>query len=87
MQGVTPQVYKQNKLCFVVSGDKIIVCTTMQSFYLQPKAHYWRKRIKLIETMIELGEVRTLGELAAWTNPGIEWVSTSYKLDNMAMVE
>jgi hypothetical protein len=83
MQGVTPKVYKQEKLSFVIIGDKIIVYTNLQAFYLQPKAHYWRRRMYLIEAMIELGEVRNLSELASWTNPGIDWVSTSVKVDNL----
>jgi hypothetical protein len=84
------RIYKTEKLTFILDGEKVIIRTTLnQAFYLSPKAHYWRRRLKLIQTMIELNEVRNLEELASWCAAGqIEWVSTTrkYELANESMV-
>lgn len=74
-------VYSQGSLTFIITPDKIIIVTSIgQQFYLNPKAHYWTRRIKLIKTMIQLGEIRDLNELSTWCASGqIEWVPTSHK--------
>jgi len=74
----TPEVYKIEKLTFIILPEKIVVKTSLgQTFYLRPKAHYWRRRLKLIESMIRLEEIRTLNELSMWCARGnIEWVDT-----------
>lgn len=79
-------VYTQGKLTFILIGDKVIIKTSLgQQFYLLPKAHYWQRRLTLIRYMVSLGEVRSLNELASYTNPGITWEVTSekYELDNI----
>lgn len=78
MQGGQPQIYTQDKLTFIIIGDKIIIRTKIgQQFYLLPKQHYWLRRIRLIRAMIELNEVRDLNELSSWCGNGIDWVTTS----------
>lgn len=79
------KIYRQKNLTFIVSPQRITVRTSLpQTFYLEPVAHYWRRRERLIGMMIELGEIRTLEELATWTRPGVNWVSTrvNYPLEN-----
>lgn len=76
MQGEQPKIYEHNHLTFYVYSKKIVVFTGHQAFYLEPSRHYWNRRIQLIMKMIEIDEIRSLNELASWTNPGINWVST-----------
>ncbi len=85
MQDGQPKIYKQSNLTFIVTPQRITVRTSLpQTFFLEPKAHYWKRRIKLIAVMIELNEIRNLNELAEWTRPGVDWVSTrvNYPLEN-----
>lgn len=79
MLGEHPQIYQQNNLTFLVYSKKIVVITSQQAFYLEPSRHYWNRRIQLIMRMIEIDEIRSLNELASWTNPGINWVTTDKK--------
>lgn len=83
------QIYTAGKLIFILTPDKVVVRTGIgQQFYLQPKQHYWSRRLKLIRVMIELGEVRDLNELSGWCAGGnIMWLSTNskYKLDNLEL--
>lgn len=73
------EVYTQRNLTFILLPHKIIVRTSLgQEFYLLPRQHYWRKREKLIGTMIRLGEIRSLDELSSWCASGqIAWVPRS----------
>lgn len=77
------KIYHQGSLTFTITTERIIVKTLLgQQFYLQPKVHYWNRRLKLIRTMIELDEIRDLNELASWCASGnIEWVPTSKEYD------
>lgn len=70
-----PQIYKQGRLTFILSPQRIIVQTSLpQTFFLEPTEHYWTRRIKLINAMIQLGEIRDLNELATWCGRGVTWV-------------
>lgn len=72
-----PKVYRQGKLTFIVGPTKTIVQTSLlQVFFLEPKMHYWRRRLRLINTMIRLGEIRDLNELSEWCGKGIQWTPT-----------
>lgn len=76
------KVYYQEKLTFIIFPDKILIRTHLgQQFYLSPKTHQWSRKLRVIRLMVELNEIRTLEELASWTNPGIEWMSTTRHLD------
>lgn len=73
-----PKIYKQSNLTFIVTPQRITVRTSLpQTFFLEPKAHYFNRRVKLISAMIMLGEIRSLEELAEWCGYGVSWVSTS----------
>lgn len=73
MVGDIEKVYKQHNLSFIITPEKIFVRTSLQAFSLEPKAHYWQKRMRLVRIMIELDQIQTLSDLAEWTRPGIEW--------------
>ncbi len=79
--GTETQVYQQGQLVFILTNEKVIVKTPMQVFFLSPRRHYWNRRLCLIRTIIELGEIQNLDELASWTGRGIEWVSTQNRYD------
>lgn len=77
-----PKVYRQEKLTFIVTPSKTIVQTHLsQNFLLEPKFHYWRKRLRLINNMIQLGEIRDLNELSEWCGNGVQWTSLNYKIE------
>lgn len=79
------KIYRQKNLTFIVSPQRITVRTSLpQTFFLQPKAHYWKRRVALIARMIEINEIRNLNELAEYTRPGVDWVTTrvNYPLEN-----
>lgn len=79
MQGEQPTIFQTDKLQFLVYPEnrKVVVIHHSQAFYLEPSRHYWNRRLKLIMKLIEVNEIRDLNELAGWTNPGINWVSTN----------
>lgn len=77
MQGEQAAIYEQGKLTFLVFPNKVVVMTSQQAFYLEPSRHYWNRRLKMIMRLIEINEIRDLNELASFTNPGINWVSTN----------
>ena len=81
MYSVMEQTRKtQGRLTFVLTPERVLVRTTLpQTFCLQPKAHYWKKRLSMIRVMIELNEIRDLNELAEWCGVGIEWVTIPNK--------
>lgn len=71
------KIYQQGRLTFILTPTKITVKTPLQSFYLAPKTHYYNRRLKLIENMIMLGEIRDLNELASFcANGNVIWVAT-----------
>lgn len=91
MHTIKPQVYKQKSLTFIVSEDRVIIKTPLeQTFYLEPRAHYFNRRLRLIRTLIELGEIRDFNELSTWCGVGVEWITTSQEytnneVDNLAL--
>lgn len=71
------KIYEQGRLTFIISPTRITVKTPLQSFYLVPKTHYYSRRLKLIESMIMLGEIRDLNELASFcANGNVCWVAS-----------
>lgn len=75
------KIYRQNKLTFIITEDRIYVKTALQEFFLEPRTHYWNRRTKLIKTMIELGEIRTLNELSSFCGSGnILWTINTKKI-------
>ena len=75
------ETYKQGRLTFLITEDRILVQTSLpQTFYLEPTMHYWQRRYNLIRTMISLGEIRSLQELAEWCGVGIAWISTNERI-------
>ena len=79
-----PKIYKQNRLTFIITPNKTLVKTPLQMFFLEPKTHYFNRRLNLIRTMIELGEVRDLNELSSFcAGNSVMWISTepSYYID------
>jgi hypothetical protein len=82
-----PQIYKQNNLVFILEPQKIIVRTNLQTFYLEPIAHYWKRRLSAIRLGIMVGEITNLQELATWCGPGVTWEITNYYVDKQKQVE
>lgn len=43
----------------------------------------------MIRLMLELNKIHTLEDLASWTNPGIEWLSTTqhFDIENLRQTE
>lgn len=82
MTDTTVKIYPQQHMTFVLTPTKIYFLTTHgQQFYLQPKIHYFNKRMDKIRTLIELGEIRDFNELASFCAGGqIAWVTTSKKI-------
>lgn len=82
------QVYRQNQLTFILLPEKILIKTSLQMFTLEPKTHYYNRRIALIRAMISLGEIRSLEELSSFCASGqIAWINTSakYYLDQVKL--
>lgn len=71
------KTYDQGKLVFHLTPRYIIVCTSLQTFFLLPRQSYWYKRLNLVRAMIEVGEIRDLNDLAYFCGDGIEWRATS----------
>lgn len=82
MDIINPKIYKTKNLTFVILDKIIIVRTPLQSFYLNPKAHQYRTKLKFIERKIVFSEIEDLNELSHWCYRfNIEWVTTSRKID------
>lgn len=88
--GEEPRVYYQPKLTFIIFSDKIVIRTHLgQQFYLAARTHQWSRRLQMIRLMLELNKIHTLEDLASWTNPGIEWLSTTqhFDIENLRQTE
>lgn len=70
------KVFQQGRITYIILPHKVVVKTPHQAFFLDTTANYWWRRLQTIKLMIELGEIRTLNELAEWCTPGIRWVNT-----------
>lgn len=68
------RIIQQRNLTFILD-DRIIVSTGMQSFYLEPIDHRWRKKLNIIRSKIESGEVKTIVDLASVCGGNIRWVT------------
>lgn len=79
------EVIKYNNLTFILYGKNIIIKTPLQAFYLCSnecwKTAFTNKRMRYIRLMIQLGEIRSLNELAGYTRPGIKWTATGINYD------
>jgi hypothetical protein len=78
---VETKSYKQKNLTFILEPGKIVVQTGLQTFYLEPIAHYWKRRLSAIRLGIMVGEITSLQELATWCGPGVTWEITNYYID------
>lgn len=61
---------------FVAKNDKLIIETHVQAFFLQPSENYWRKRLSIIRSLIEIGEIQDLDDLSRYCGTVIKWVPT-----------
>lgn len=75
------KIYEQGRLTFEVRPKIVIVRTPLQAFYLVPRQYRWHKKIKLMRSMIELGKMEDLNQLAGFCGDKIEWRATSIKMD------
>jgi hypothetical protein len=66
-------VYIVNNLTFILTPERVLVKTNLQTFYLRPTTQKYKKRMAMIRLMIELNEIRNLEELASWCGTGIHW--------------
>lgn len=81
MLGGNSRIFEQGNLTFILTPTKITVQTPLQMFYLEPRTHYWKRRMNLIRAMIELQEIRDLNELASFCGHGnVEWIATNVPL-------
>ncbi len=87
MLGGCNKIYKQGHLTFILTPSKTLVQTPLQAFYLEPRTHYWKRRILLIRTMVELEEIRNLNELASFCASGqVMWVATGNKIEKLRQI-
>lgn len=68
--------YRHKNLIFIITPTKIAVQTPLQFFFLKAKEPYYGKRLKTVKMLIELGEIKTLNDLAQYTNGKIDWVNS-----------
>lgn len=78
-------VFKINNLTFILYGKDIIIKTPLQAFYLCSN-YYWETgfyncKMNEIRSMIPIGRIKTLNDLARQTRPGIKWTSTAVIYD------
>ncbi len=67
--------YKNNYLTFIVTGNKVIVRTPLQAFYLQPVTNrYSQHSNRSVIKKIESGKIDTLNYLASICSDKIQWV-------------
>jgi len=79
-------VFKCNKLTFILEGKDIIIKTSLNQTFFLTSNYYWKPgftshRLKLIRLMIQIGEIRTLDELASYTRPGLIWSTPCINYD------
>lgn len=81
------KVYEQDKLTFYLSPRRTVIRTSLQTFFLVPRQSYWHNRIRLIRTMIVLGEIRDLNELATFCGSAVEWRMTAVPIEHLVYNE
>lgn len=77
MQDVGDKVISINNLTFIVRPHQTIVKTSLQTFYLKPKANYWVRRMNKLRVLIEAGAIVSLNDLAGYCEGKIEWCTTA----------
>lgn len=70
------RTFYQGTMRFTLAPRFIVVTTPIQRFYLLPTHSSWHRKYNNLRKTIELGEVRDIYELLAWTRAGIEIRST-----------
>jgi hypothetical protein len=65
---------KHGNLTFILSS-KVVVKSSMQSFYLEPTKRQGSARITLIKSKIESGDIKTLSELATACETKVRWTT------------
>lgn len=77
------RTYRQGYLTFTLSPQRTIIRTSLQTFFLLPRESYWYRKLLFVRTMIELGEIRDLNDLAAFCGTGIEWRATGATVEQL----
>jgi hypothetical protein len=80
------KTYRHGNLCFVLTPERVVIETALQSFFLEPSRHYWRKRVSMIRLMIEMDKIENLAHLAEFCVDAngtkvIDWVVTYRKYE------
>lgn len=79
--------YKHGSVAFTLTREKIIIRTSLQTFFLLPRQSYWVRRLNTVRAMIELGEISDLNDLAAFCGTGIEWRATALTPEKLLYYE
>lgn len=84
------RIYEQGRLTFELRPTLTIIRTPLQAFYLTPSRNYWRRRLNLIRTLIEMGKIEDLNQLASWCRSDagneqiIKWEATNLRPEPVA---
>lgn len=76
MQVANIESYSGNSVTFYLTDTKIAVETGLQFFIIMPSEPYHTKRIRTIRTLIRIGEIKSIPELANYAGGKITWYSS-----------
>ena len=66
-------------LTFVLTPDKTICKTPLQTFTLRPKEYCWSKHYQNLRLHIEKNEITTMSELVDRCNNKIDFIISNYE--------
>lgn len=70
------QVFNYGSISFILTDKKTAVATPLQFFILLPSEPYYTKRMRTVRLLISLGQIKSLSELAEYSQGKIEWRSS-----------
>lgn len=74
--------FEQEGVTFIILPEgKIFFQTPRQSFFLEHLQSSNKRRLKFIATLIRLGEIEDLNDLASYCGQEVRWTSTSRRFD------
>lgn len=70
------EIVQGRNVQFIILNEKIIVCTNLQAFILEPSDYFWNKRLETIKVLIRMGQIDDLDSLASSCKTYIQWIPT-----------
>lgn len=76
MMVANTEQYTGQNVTFYITDTKLAVETPLQFFIIIPSEPYYTKRVKSIKTLIRIGEIQSISDLANYAGGKITWYTS-----------